>query len=80
MGWIDRIKAALGIGGRKPEADVSYDPAHLDRSGGRTPRAARADEGTSAGEVPDMQLSGLPESDPAGRDEATGAAREPGAP
>jgi hypothetical protein len=80
MGWTDRIKAALGMGGRKPEADVSYDPAPNGRSSGRTPRAARADEGTSAGEVPDMQLSGLPASDPEGGDEATGPAREPGGP
>jgi hypothetical protein len=24
--WMDRILAAIGAGGRKPEADVSYDP------------------------------------------------------
>jgi hypothetical protein len=72
--------AALGLGGRKPEADVSYDPAQLDRSSGRTPKAARPDAGTEAGKVPDQQFSGLPESDPVGRDEATGPVREPGAP
>jgi hypothetical protein len=80
MGWTGRIMAALGIGGRKPEADVSYDPAQKDRSGGRAPRPASANQGTSAGEVPEKQFPGLPESDPAGRDEATGPAREPGGP
>jgi hypothetical protein len=77
---MDRIMAALGVGGRKPEADVSYDPAQKDRSGGRAPQPARADQGTSGGEVPEKQVSGLPESDPAGHDEATGPAREPGGP
>jgi hypothetical protein len=24
---MDRVLAAIGLGGRKPEADVSYDPA-----------------------------------------------------
>ncbi|MBV9380296.1 MAG: hypothetical protein JOY82_06330 [Streptosporangiaceae bacterium] len=26
---MDRILAAIGVGGRKPEADVSYDPANV---------------------------------------------------
>jgi hypothetical protein len=25
--WIDRLLAAVGVGGRKPEADVSWEPA-----------------------------------------------------
>ena len=33
-GWIDRFLAAIGLGGRKAEADVSYDPAqHGSRQG-----------------------------------------------
>ena len=26
-GWMSRLLAAIGIGGNKAEADVSYDPA-----------------------------------------------------
>jgi hypothetical protein len=79
-GWIDRAMAALGLGGRKPEADVSYDPAQVDRSSGRAPKAARADEGTASSGIAEPQFDGLPESDPAGRDDAPGPAREPGGP
>jgi hypothetical protein len=25
--WVERLLAAIGVGGRKAEADVSYDPA-----------------------------------------------------
>jgi hypothetical protein len=69
-GWMDRILAALGLGGRKPEADVSYDPAQRDRTSGRAPSSGS----------PDKQFPGLPESEPEGDDEARGAAREPGGP
>jgi hypothetical protein len=32
--WISRFLAAIGAGGRKAEADVSYDPALDDEAGG----------------------------------------------
>jgi hypothetical protein len=32
-GWVSRFLAAIGVGGHKAEADVSYDPAVDDRSG-----------------------------------------------
>jgi hypothetical protein len=32
-GWVSRFLAAIGAGGHKAEADVSYDPAVDDRSG-----------------------------------------------
>jgi hypothetical protein len=78
-GWTDRILAALGLGGRKPEADVSYDPAEVDRSTCRAPQSAAPDQGTPV-QAPSQQFAGLPESDPDGRDEATGPTREPGGP
>ena len=31
--WMNRIKAAVGVGADKAESDVAYDPA-LDESGG----------------------------------------------
>ncbi|HEY2287885.1 MAG TPA: hypothetical protein VGH88_19260 [Streptosporangiaceae bacterium] len=64
--WTDRILAALGLGGRKPEADVSYDPAEPARSAART---AASDEGTAV-QVPDQQA--------ARRDGAAGAGPAPG--
>jgi hypothetical protein len=78
--WIDRTLAALGLGGRKPEADVSYDPAQVDRSTGRAAKPAPAEEGAAATGIAEPQFSGLPESDPVGRDDPVGPAREPGGP
>lgn len=54
-GWMDRIMAAVGLGGRKAEADVSYEPAH-DRT--------RAAEDTTTGAQPDPKFEGLPAGDP----------------
>jgi hypothetical protein len=73
--WTDRILAALGLGDRKPEADVSYDPAEADRTAGRA--AAPSDEGTPV-QVSEQQAAGQAQSRPAGRGEAAGAEREPG--
>jgi hypothetical protein len=36
-GWLSRFLAAIGIGGGKAEADVSYDPALDDRAKGGAP-------------------------------------------
>jgi hypothetical protein len=33
-GWVSRFLAAIGAGGHKAEADVSYDPAVDDKAGG----------------------------------------------
>jgi hypothetical protein len=33
-GWMSRFLAAIGAGGRKAEADVSYDPALDDKAKG----------------------------------------------
>lgn len=54
-GWMDRILAGLGVGGRKTEPDVSYEPAH-----DRTPGA----EDTTTGAQPNPQFDGLPAGDP----------------
>jgi hypothetical protein len=45
-GRMDRILAALGLGGRKAEADVSYDPMENDTSRG-APAAARTEQGST---------------------------------
>jgi hypothetical protein len=49
-GWIDRLLAAIGMGGRKAEADVSYDPAQA---------GPRRDD-TTLGDPPDQQFQGVP--------------------
>src|SRR3954452_12811463 len=36
-GWIHRFLAAIGAGGHKAEADVSYDPALENHAAGDTP-------------------------------------------
>lgn len=65
-GWIDRVIAAVGLGGRKAEADVSHDPAQ---------RGPRQDPGP-VGEAMSQQYVGR-----AGEDAGdTGPAAEPGAP
>jgi hypothetical protein len=44
--WISRLLAAVGAGGRKAEADVSYDPAlDDDASGGDIPSPAESGDG-----------------------------------
>ena len=35
--WLCRLLAAIGAGGRKTEADVSYDPARKGQADGGTP-------------------------------------------
>jgi hypothetical protein len=65
-GWIDRFLAAIGLGGRKAEADVSQDPAQ------RGPRQ----EPDTVGEAMSQQYVGRPGQD-AGD---TGPAAEPGGP
>lgn len=42
-GWMSRFLAAIGVGGRKAEADVSYDPAVHDNDGGGTPGPGGSD-------------------------------------
>lgn len=49
-GWIDRLLAAIGIGGRKAEADVAYDPA----------QAGPRRHDTTLGDPPDQQVQGVP--------------------
>jgi hypothetical protein len=61
-GWIDRFLAAIGLGGRKAEADVSQDPAQ---------RGPRQSPGT-VGEAVSQQYVGRPGPDA----EDTGAAAE----
>jgi hypothetical protein len=66
--WIDRMLAAVGIGGRKTEADVSYEPAQAG--------PGRDDSTTGADPSPDFH--GLPSDEPPG--EADRPAKEPGGP
>jgi hypothetical protein len=40
--WVERLLAAIGMAGRKAEADVSYDPAQ------RGPRRDETTEGQSS--------------------------------
>jgi hypothetical protein len=49
-GWIDRLLAAIGMGGRKAEADVSYDPA----------QAGPKRDDTTLGDPADQQFQGAP--------------------
>lgn len=42
-GWMSRLLAAIGAGGRKAEADVSYDPAVQDNTDGGTPGPGGSD-------------------------------------
>lgn len=74
-GWKDRLLAAIGLGGRKAEADVSYDPAR-----DRTPGAAD----TTLGANPNPQFEGLPSGDPGtespGSTDGTTPAQHPGGP
>ena len=65
-GWIDRFLAAIGLGGRKAEADVSQDPAQ---------RGPRQDPGT-IGEAMSQQRVGRPGEDA----DDTGTAAEHGWP
>jgi hypothetical protein len=64
--WVDRILAAIGLGGRKAESDVSYDPAQ---------EGPRQDKGT-ADQAMRQQYIGQP-----GKDAGdTGPAAAPGGP
>ena len=65
-GWVDRFLAAIGLGGRKAEADVSYDPAQ---------RGPRKDPGVT-GEAIGQQHVGRPGEDFG----ETGPAPTPGGP
>lgn len=65
-GWMDRFLAAIGLGGRKAEADVSYDPAQ---------RGPRREPGAS-GEAISQQYVGRPGEDA----DETGPAATPGGP
>jgi hypothetical protein len=50
--WTDRLLAAVGLGGRKPEADVSWEPA----KGG--PRKAETKLGTTSGPQEPPKVAG----------------------
>jgi hypothetical protein len=50
--WLSRILAAIGAGGRKAEADVSYDPALENQTTGGTPGSGRSDLGPRTQEPP----------------------------
>ena len=41
--WISRFLAAIGVGGNKAEADVSYDPALDEGAGGGEKGAGGSD-------------------------------------
>jgi hypothetical protein len=50
--WLNRILAALGAGGRKTEADVSYDPTLESHTPGGTPGSGGSDLDARAEEPP----------------------------
>jgi hypothetical protein len=50
--WLSTILAAIGAGGRKAEADVSYDPALEDQATGGTPGSGGSDLSAPAEEPP----------------------------
>ncbi len=66
--WTDRLLAALGVGGRKTEADVSFDPAQ---------QVPRRDD-TATGEAAAPQFPGLPGPDATGDEDRP--AKTPGGP
>lgn len=49
---MSRVLAAIGIGDRKTEPDVSYDPVLDDVEGGGTPGPGGSDLGKKPGEPP----------------------------
>lgn len=49
---MSRVLAAMGLGGRKTESDVSYDPVLDDKEGGGVPGPGGSDLGKKAGEPP----------------------------
>jgi hypothetical protein len=51
-GWLSRFLAAIGAGGRKAEADVSYDPALEDQTEGGKPGSGGSDLSRTAEEPP----------------------------
>jgi hypothetical protein len=51
-GWLNRFLAAIGVGGRKTEADVSYDPAVQDGDSGRTPEPGGSGQNETSGKIP----------------------------
>jgi len=57
-GWVSRFLAAIGAGGHKAEADVSYDPVVDDKAGG------------SDLDSPTEEPHRLPEGDPHAEDHA----------
>lgn len=50
--WLSRFLAAIGAGGRKAEADVSYDPALENKTAGGTPGSGGSDLGARTGDPP----------------------------
>lgn len=51
-GWMSRVLAAMGVGARKTEADVSYDPVLDDSKGGGTPGPGGSDLDKKPGQPP----------------------------
>lgn len=51
-GWINRLLAAIGAGGRKTEADMSYDPAVHGNTGDRTPGPPDSGQGDTSEKIP----------------------------
>jgi hypothetical protein len=47
-----RFLAAIGVGGRKTEADVEYDPALENHSEGDTPGTKTADRNETTDRIP----------------------------
>jgi hypothetical protein len=66
--WMDRVLAAVGMGNRKTEADVSFEPA----------QAGRGQDDSTVGADPSPEFHGLPDDKPSGQ--ADGPAKEPGGP
>jgi hypothetical protein len=51
-GWIHRFLAAIGVGGYKTEADVSYDPVLENHAAGDTPGTKAADRNETTDRIP----------------------------
>jgi hypothetical protein len=51
-GWLNRLLAAIGAGGRKSEADVSYDPAVQGSDRDRAPELGDSGQGDTSEKIP----------------------------
>ena len=72
---INRILAALGARGRKPEADISYEPARVGKPHGGVPHPDAPDRNSTTGTTPNADFVGRASGDSAGDAGETGAER-----